>query len=117
MPKRSKGYISVRNCIDTKDSKVNDVVEKFTKLWDLCDACEGRTFTLNDSDVMVNLGVAAVKWKGNPLLEKLDEAGNLNGDTVKKIIETIVYGRKQCSKCNGFGFVKKSRKKDGNEDT
>jgi len=117
MPKRSKGYISIRNCIDTKGLKLNDVVDQFTNKWDLCDKCKGSTFLLDDSDVMVNPGVAGVKWKDNPLLEQLEKAGNLNSEVVKKIIETEVYGRKQCNKCKGFGFVKKSRTKNGHKDT
>lgn len=116
MPK-TKGYISVRNCVDTKDVKVNQVIEQFTQSHDVCDSCEGRGFILNDASVLLSPGITTVKWKDNEVLEKLNNSGNLNGETIKKIIETVVHNRKQCNKCNGFGFVKKSRKKNGNKKT
>ncbi len=117
MPKRSKGYISVRNCVSTKLYSANEVIEGFTKTHNVCSKCEGRTFLLNDSSVDIIPGITTVKWKGNEILESLNDSGNLNGDTVKKIIETVVHGRQQCDKCKGFGFVKQSRKKHESKKT
>lgn len=117
MPKRSKGYISVRNCVDTDTMTVSTVMDIFNESYDICSECDGKGHTVDSSSNYIINGITTVKWGGNDLLENLNESDNLNGETIKKIIETVVHGRKQCDKCKGFGFVEKSRKKHGSKKT
>tara|TARA_R110000803_G_scaffold128306_1_gene195726 strand:+ start:126 stop:479 length:354 start_codon:yes stop_codon:yes gene_type:complete len=117
MPKRSKGYISIRNCVDAGELTPSQAMDKFNQDYDLCTKCEGLGHKTSSSSDYVVEGISTVKFKDNKLLQKLDEDGKLNSEVVKKIIETVVHNRKQCDKCQGFGFVKKSRKNNGKSKT
>lgn len=106
----AKGWITVRDLAKTGKKSVMQVIQKFMAIYKVCPKCCGRGFNVDDEKVSCNDGVSSVKFNNYPELEKMYERGNLNGDTIKKIVETVVHGRQQCSKCNGFGFIKKSRK-------
>jgi hypothetical protein len=117
MPKRSKGYISVRNCVSTEPMTVGQAMDKFNEDFEICKHCKGEGHKVRSSSEYILEGITTIKYKGNEILEKLNDDGKLNSETVKKIIETVVHGRKQCDECNGFGFVRKSGKKHGRKET
>lgn len=107
-----KGWMNIRSLPDTKEQSVGEVISIFERKYKLCEHCNGRGFILNDSKVAVLPGTKTVRYDNNEDLEKMNEVGTLISDTIKKIVETVVYGRKQCRKCDGFGFKeRKSRKK------
>ena len=110
----AKGWISVRSLPSTKKQSVKQTIKQFFKGHKLCSHCNGRGFLVDDSKVLTNEGVDTVRFSGHNCLEKMEELGYLNGETIKRIIETIVYNRQSCNKCHGLGFVTKPRKK-GNE--
>lgn len=105
-----KGYANVRNLPSSKDKTYEQVFTEFSNGHSLCKKCSGRGFNLDDSKVDVLPGTTSVKIVQNELLKELDEKSSLNADAIRKIVETVVYDRKQCDKCSGFGFVKKARK-------
>lgn len=106
----AKGWLSVRDLPTTKNKTVKEVMKEFHETYTKCDACNGQGHTVKSYDEFFN-GISTVRFDENDDLVSLNDAGKLNGDTVKKIVETIVHGRQQCDKCKGFGFVKKSGKK------
>jgi len=105
----AKGWLSVRDLPTTKKKTVKEVMQEFNNTFQLCQHCKGQGYTVEKYDEFYN-GISTVRFDDNLDLNSLNDAGKLNGDTVKKIVETIVHGRQQCDKCKGFGFVKKSRK-------
>lgn len=107
----AKGWITIRDLVDIGKQSVADVIKSFFEEHDLCPKCEGRGFIVNDEKISYNPGVSSVKYQGYEALEKMYKDGNLNGEVIRKILETDVHGRTQCKKCEGFGFIKKSRKK------
>ena len=112
----AKGWLSVRDLPTTENKTIKEVMVEFKNHYKTCDCCNGKGYTVEDFDEYYT-GVSTVRFSDNEELQELHDAGHLNGETVKKIIETMVHGRKQCDKCNGFGFVKQSRKdKNGTEE-
>lgn len=111
----AKGWLSVRDLPTTKNQSIKEVMNDFKNKFEKCDCCDGKGYTVENYDEFFN-GVSTIRFSDNEELQDLFDAGHLSGDTVKKIVETMVHGRKQCDKCKGFGFVKKSRKKTNGKD-
>lgn len=105
----AKGWLSVRDLPTTKEKTIKEVMKDFQDNYMLCDCCDGKGYIVENYDEYFN-GVSTVKVQGADLAY-LDEEKRLTSETIKKIVETVVHGRKQCDNCNGFGFVKKSGKK------
>ena len=103
----TKDYKSVRNIIDSGDVPLNDSLKKFANVYKVCPKCDGSGKRIKDEDITVQVGIATIKVKGNEVLEKLNECGNLNSDIINRMIETVVYGKNECNKCKGFKFVPK----------
>lgn len=110
----AKGWISVRDLPTTKNQDVKKVMAEFKKNYSTCNVCGGKGYTLIPYDEFYQ-GVSTVKFSDNEELKLLHEGGQLSGETIKKIVETLVHDRKECSKCNGFGFVKNKSRKDKDE--
>lgn len=107
-----KGHKAVRNMVATSnDETFSTVLDKFNKLYEVCSHCKGKGFIIDDESVDILPGVSTIKYKGNEALEELDSLGELTGDVLKNVIEVMSHGGRHCTKCNGFKFVKKSRKK------
>jgi hypothetical protein len=112
----TKAHMSVRNIVIPKGISLSQALKQISKKLEVCPKCQGKEYIMDESKVEIFGSVSTIKVEGNELLEKLREEGNLTSSKVNKILETEYYGRKQCDKCNGLGLIKKSRKKDGNEE-
>ena len=108
MPK--KGWVAVRDLPGTKTKTLKEVFDQFKANYKLCDCCKGAGFTVDDHQTVYE-GVSSVRVNDSEALKTLQDNGTLNKGTFERIIETLVHNRKICDKCNGFGFVKKPRKK------
>ena len=105
-----QGWMSVRDLPGTKNKTIKEVLDYFKRNFVLCSECNGVGYLVDKHDSVYE-GVSTIRFDDHKGIEKMREDGILNRDVLKRIIETVIHNREQCDKCNGFGFVKKSRKK------
>lgn len=113
----AKGHKAVRNMVATSNGEsVKSIFQKFNETHKVCPSCKGKRIIIDEESVEIIPGVSTIKYEGLEVLEELDEVGELTGDVLKNIMEVMSHGGRHCKTCNGFRFVKRSRKKtNGNK--
>jgi len=107
-------YLAIRGVPVPKNGKLETyteytkILKEFFKHHKICDACKGDGYTIDDNILILDKSDNInINYRDIEELQRLKDRGINLGDKIRQILESVLWERKPCKKCNGSGFVKK----------
>ena len=106
-----QGWLTIRNIPKSKKFAERNpyyyILKKFFEKNKLCPKCGGIGSSKKIKKGRVR-SEATIRYEGIPELEKLNNMEDVKlTDSMRDILEKIIWGKKFCKLCKGFGFIPK----------